>query len=390
MDFYKEVMKLKIIAITSPATDAGKTFIASGLAEAGTDRGLNTLFIDLDSPVGDAIRVFGTATNRTYPTVTSWAIFTDPWRNCLRSSRGTYVLPKPDRPDEEITHENIRRLLEAAEKFFDLVIFDLGTDFRTEHWSLLVKEANLSLLVSDCDEKALVRIQEFLSKSSAQPQNNWVLLVNNREEKSCFSPRQITRHLGESEVIGQIIEVPHYKNIQKGYPKTFSPDEVFARNLINQALGKQVPSQQAKIKNKGVNLGNQQLSPVNKSTKHIAKNTTSKKANLLILDNITSLTDYKGYIVDAVGEISCQIEASKPIWEADWRLGVNARPLRINGVYLFAQTDFLGPLDELDQIRFVEFVEMLLEKNKKVYVIDSGRWSEELLRMGAVIMEGGF
>ena len=39
---------MRLIAITSPATDAGKTFIATGLAEGLARRGIKTLFIDLD------------------------------------------------------------------------------------------------------------------------------------------------------------------------------------------------------------------------------------------------------------------------------------------------------------------------------------------------------
>lgn len=97
------------------------------------------------------------------------------------------------------------------------------------------------------------------------------------------------------------------------------------------------------------------------------------------------------YLVDVSGEFSKGVEINQDnLWRADWRLGIDAKPLRIDGVYLFAQTDCLGPVDELDQTRFIDFIEALLEKNKPVYVIDSGRWREELLRLGAVIMEGGF
>ncbi len=380
---------LKVIIITSPATDAGKTFVASGLAEAGTDRGLNTLFIDFDNPVGDANRVFGTNTSQVYPTVTSWSAFNDPWDQCLRSSRGTYVLPKPNIPDEGITSDNINRLLKAAEKFFDLVICDLGTDFKTEYWAILVRKANLSLLVSDCDEKALVRIREFLSKLESLYENSWILMVNNREDKGYYSTRQMIRYLGESDAIRGIVEIPHFKNIQKGYPKTFSPNAPFAQKILDQAFGKQVDLSRTKIKKPKMELRKERFSLNKKPVKNILKDKNIPKANLIILYNITSVSGYKGYVVDASGELSRQIETSEPIWKADWRLGIDARPLKIHGVNIFTQTEFLGSLDELDQVRFIEFIENLLTKKKPVYVIDSGRWREELLRLGAVIMEGG-
>ena len=77
---------MKLIAVTSPATDAGKTFIAAGIAEAATYHNLKTLFMDFDNPVGDALRVFGVSSHNLYPTLGDWASYPDPWGGCLKSN----------------------------------------------------------------------------------------------------------------------------------------------------------------------------------------------------------------------------------------------------------------------------------------------------------------
>lgn len=129
------------------------------------------------------------------------------------------------------------------------------------------------------------------------------------------------------------------------------------------------------------------------SSQHQLKINKKVHARLVILSPFENraLKPFKNkYLVDASGEFSRTLEINEDgLWKADWRLGIDARPLKINGVDIYTQTELLGSLDELDQVRFIEFIENLLTKKKPVYVIDSGRWREELLRLGAVIMEGG-
>jgi diguanylate cyclase (GGDEF)-like protein len=220
---------MKLIAVTSPATDAGKTFIAAGIAEAATYHNLKTLFMDFDNPVGDALRVFGVSSHNLYPTLGDWASYPDPWGGCLKSKAGTYLLPRPNMLDEEIDAEGLLKSVED----FDLVIADLGTDYRQEYWRLVVNQADLALLVSDCDEKALVRIRQFLNSKPANKE--WTLIINSRERKGYYTESQIEREL--SGEVQQIISLPYFPEAEQRSPKTFPPESVHLARVLNLLFG---------------------------------------------------------------------------------------------------------------------------------------------------------
>lgn len=46
---------MKLVVVTSPATDAGKTFLATGLTETAAAFEYKVIYIDLDKPVGDSL-----------------------------------------------------------------------------------------------------------------------------------------------------------------------------------------------------------------------------------------------------------------------------------------------------------------------------------------------
>ncbi len=216
---------MNLIAVTSPATDAGKTFIAASIAEASTNRKLKTLFIDFDNPVGDSLRVFGISPRANYPTIGSWKNHNNLWEDCLKSHAGTFLLPKP-----EILHEQIDApgLLEVVSGF-DLVVADLGTDFRQDHWEYIIDQATLALLVSDCDEKAFVRIQSFLN--TVVVKKEWHLIVNSREKDNYYSEDQIVREFTGR--VQNIITLPYFSDAEKKSPKTFPPDNPFILEILS-------------------------------------------------------------------------------------------------------------------------------------------------------------
>ncbi len=212
---------MKLIAITSPATDAGKTFIAVGIAEAATQQNLKTLFVDFDNPVGDSLRVFGVSPQHIYPTLGTYKDFQ--WQDCVKSAAGTYILPKPNMLHETIDAAD---LLSSATDF-DLVVADLGTDHKQQHWETIINQADLTLLVSDCDEKALVRLREFLN---SRPTNkDWTLVVNSREKKSYYTESQIAREL--SEQTKNVFTLPYFPDAEKKIPKT--PDSSYMAEILS-------------------------------------------------------------------------------------------------------------------------------------------------------------
>lgn len=218
-----------LITLTSPATDAGKTFIAVGIAEAAAYLGLKVLFIELDNPVGDSLRVFGIKPKKVYPTIATW--MDHDWEECLKTKNGTYLLPKPDMLHESI--EDVAGLLRKADSF-DLIVVDLGTDFRQKFWKDFINFSNLAILVADCDEKALVRVQEFLAKRVSD--TDWYLIANTREKKGLFPPKQIIKEL-ETEV-SEVLIMPHFPNVNNQLVKSFPNDSEYGRNI----LAKVIPS----------------------------------------------------------------------------------------------------------------------------------------------------
>ena len=216
---------MKLIAITSPATDAGKTFVSAGIAEAATYHNLKTLFIELDNPVGDSLRVFGLSPNFVYPTLGTWENYNNVWEECLQSHRGTYILPKPDALSEDMQIQNLLHQLHE----FDLVVADLGTDYRQNYWETIVEAADIAFLVSDCDEKALVRVKTFLD---SRPTNkDWALIINSREKEGYYTEDQIAREL--SGRIPNIITIPYYSDAEKRSPKTYPPESYHMAYILN-------------------------------------------------------------------------------------------------------------------------------------------------------------
>jgi diguanylate cyclase (GGDEF)-like protein len=169
--------------------------------------------------------VFGVLSNNMFPTIGDWASYPDPWGSCLKSKAGTYLLPKPNMLDEEI---DAASLLNSVEDF-DLAVADLGTDYRQEHWRTVIKQADLALLVSDCDEKALVRVRQFLS---SKPVNkDWTLIINSRERKGYYTESQIEREL--SGEVHRIISLPYFPEAEQRIPKTFPPESIYLARILN-------------------------------------------------------------------------------------------------------------------------------------------------------------
>lgn len=235
------VVYIKLITIASPATDAGKTFLAAGIAHAASYAGHKTAFLDYDISVGDALRVFGLMdTARVpHPTVASWKDYRDIYDTALKSNSGVYVYPKPENPLESVTKENVAGLCEQLSFSFDVAVADLGTDHRLSHWDQLIYLAHVNLLVVDCDEKALVRVVNFIRNTVSVPPRGWVVAINAREKTSTYSLKEIARIVKDQEHVTEVIQIPYFPGVEKKVPKTFHPNSQFVKLLLNSLLDDQ-------------------------------------------------------------------------------------------------------------------------------------------------------
>jgi MinD-like ATPase involved in chromosome partitioning or flagellar assembly len=230
---------MKKVVVTSPATDAGKTFLASGLVEAAAGRGVRTLFLELDAAVGDAIRVLALASQAKslHPTIASWSSFSDWPSACLRTRAGACFLPRPDGV-APVSSAGISELLEAAAAHFDLCVADLGADCYASYWPDLVGNADDAFLVADCDDKALARVNSFLcSYCPADPPGKWIMAVNARHKKSDYKPEDLTRYFEGAEQVGEVLIIPHFPALDRSPAGTFPPESDIADKVFSIVYG---------------------------------------------------------------------------------------------------------------------------------------------------------
>lgn len=209
---------MKLITVTSPATDAGKTFIACNLAAAAAGQGVATALLDFDLAVGDMVRALGLEeeARRPHPTVASWKDYRDPAAAVLKGPGGVAVFPRPENPFEAFDPASALDLFRALAGSFDLAVADAGADVGAVHWPVLVRAADEILLVADCDEKAVFRVKQFLAKHGPLVAGKCRLVVNQREEKSRYRPRDVARVLGGEFAFLGTAAVPFSREAAKG------------------------------------------------------------------------------------------------------------------------------------------------------------------------------
>lgn len=237
---------MRLIAVTSPATDAGKTFLSAGISEALACRNFRTLFVELDVAVGDALRVFGLTEKaiKPHPTVATWKEYSDLAKACLKTPSGVCVLPRPEVMTQS-ADTDITDLIELAADSFDFIVADLGSNWYSETWAAIIKKTDTAFLISDCDEKALVRLQRFLNDSIlCEPPHGWILAVNTREKKGFYRPEDVVRNLGNKDEITGVIRIPYFQNAEKLAVKTFNPASEFAGVISKNLTGENMVFQQ--------------------------------------------------------------------------------------------------------------------------------------------------
>ena len=227
---------MKTVVVTSPATDAGKTFIACNLAVAAAGLGVPAALLDFDLAVGDMVRALGMEeeARRPHPTVASWRDYRDPVAAALRGPGGVAVFPCPENPVEEIDRDSIEALFRVLSPTFRAVVVDAGADVGAGHWRTLVDAADEILLVADCDEKALYRIKRFLSVYGRSITGKCRLVVNQREAAQRYLPRDVWKALaGEEAAFISVTEVPHDRKIAAGKRRLAlaDPDGAAARAI---------------------------------------------------------------------------------------------------------------------------------------------------------------
>jgi diguanylate cyclase (GGDEF)-like protein len=146
----------------------------------------------------------------------SWKDYRDPVAAALKGPGGVAVFPRPENPFEAFDPASALDLFRTLAGSFDLAVADAGADVGAVHWPVLVRAADEILLVADCDEKAVFRVKQFLAKHGPLVAGKCRLVVNQREEKSRYRPRDVARALGGEFAFLGTAAVPFSREAAKG------------------------------------------------------------------------------------------------------------------------------------------------------------------------------
>ena len=114
LQFSLKLKKGKTILVTSSIQGEGKSFVSSNLAVSFAQKNLKVLLVDSDLRLGRLHRIFKTSNQKGFSNKDTKI------ENLSFISRGTV----PPNPSELLDSENTKKFIEAAEKDFDIIIFD--------------------------------------------------------------------------------------------------------------------------------------------------------------------------------------------------------------------------------------------------------------------------
>ncbi len=128
LQFSLKLKKGKTILVTSSIQGEGKSFVSSNLAVSFAQKNLKVLLVDSDLRLGRLHRIFKTSNQKGFsnllvednPTDYQKYVKDTKIENLSFISRGTV----PPNPSELLDSENTKKFIEAAEKDFDIIIFD--------------------------------------------------------------------------------------------------------------------------------------------------------------------------------------------------------------------------------------------------------------------------
>lgn len=217
----KEKATARRIVVFSTKGGTGKTFLATNLAGGLAARGKRVALVDLDLQFGDAAIALGMVPQRTiYDLVQG---YTDFDLVLLRDfmlphpASGMQLLPAPLYPEqgEEITQNDITRLLEVIQEDYDYVIVDTPPFFE-ERVLAALDWADDILLVGSLDVSTLKNLKLSLASMElmSYPVDKIRVVMNRADSKVGLELADVERTLGRSVKysISSSVEVPRALN----------------------------------------------------------------------------------------------------------------------------------------------------------------------------------
>ncbi|GAB4253669.1 MAG: response regulator [Thermoleophilia bacterium] len=216
----KEPERARGIAVFSTKGGTGKTFIATNVAAGLAQTGKRVALVDLDLQFGDAAIALGLVPERTmYDLVQTYTELDEQLMSefMLAHPSGLQLLPAPLFPDqaEEITPDDVRRVLETVGPAYDYVVIDSPPLFE-ERVLAALDWADTILHIGSMDLPSIKNMKVTFSTMEAidQPKDNVRLVMNRADSRVGLDIADAEKHLGMKidHAIPSSIEVPRALN----------------------------------------------------------------------------------------------------------------------------------------------------------------------------------
>lgn len=156
----------RIVAVSGPTQDCGKTLVSTSLASIVAQAGQRVLFIDADMRKGYVHNVFKLSNHQGLSCVLRGTV---EWREAIQrfETGGFDVLtcgPQPSHPVDLLMSERFKGVLSQVEKQYDIVIVDTPPVLAVTDGVLIANAAGTTLLVARYGKTSIKEIEYCLKR----------------------------------------------------------------------------------------------------------------------------------------------------------------------------------------------------------------------------------
>ncbi|CAM6836298.1 Tyrosine-protein kinase etk [Enterobacter asburiae] len=156
----------RIVVVSGPTQDCGKTLVSTSLASIAAQAGQRVLFIDADMRKGYVHNVFKLSNHRGLSCVLEGTV---EWQEAIQrfEKHGLDILtcgPQPSHPLELLMSERFRGVISQIEKQYDLVIVDTPPVLAVTDALLIARAAATTLLVARFSKTSVKEVETSLKR----------------------------------------------------------------------------------------------------------------------------------------------------------------------------------------------------------------------------------
>lgn len=156
----------RIVVVSGPTQDCGKTLVSTSLASIAAQAGQRVLFIDADMRKGYVHNVFQLRNHRGLSCVLGGAVG---WQEAVqRVEKGGFDVltcgPQPSHPVELLMSERFQAVMSQIDKLYDIVIVDTPPVLAVTDALLIARAAATTLLVARFGKTSVKEIENCLKR----------------------------------------------------------------------------------------------------------------------------------------------------------------------------------------------------------------------------------